>query len=397
MLDEYIKRDDVKKFIKELINNHRYYEKSFNSESVYSRYILNEMALYTFYDALIKYKIVLDDIYLFDEFLEQLGKIYNKLNNYDDIEIGINKLIGKMVSIKLEIKEVNDPINKKQLISYVFNKYILEGYYIHGFSTIYYDDLKEKGLIPNQYKNYYSSMKEVNKIFNKYGYNLIDKDFDSDKIYYTDDVIMACFYSICSPGYFHDLLFNSELFGNKVRRNGYLANDFDLSTRFIKSFMSDKRFSDLDKKCVISILKNEWDLIHKKKRKVDLLFVRRKKLNDSNELDINSFLDDDRDVYEIVDRLLSPKNGNVISNESLSRDDIKLVQLNDYYEIDENTREITLALDEELLKLEEEERKEREKEEGLDDYGSASVFIILGALFITLGVIISIIMILIEI
>ena len=165
MLDDYIKRDDVKKFIKELINNHRYYEKSFNSESVYSRYILNEMALYTFYDALIKYKIVLDDIYLFDEFLEQLGKIYNKLNNYEDIEIGVNKLIGKMVAIKLNIKDINDLINKKEIISYVFNNYIIDGYYIHGFSTIYYDDIKEKGLIPNDYKNYYSSMKEINKIF----------------------------------------------------------------------------------------------------------------------------------------------------------------------------------------------------------------------------------------
>ena len=393
MLDEYIKRDDVKKFIKELINNHRYYEKSFNSESVYSRYILNEMALYTFYDALIKYKIVLDDVFLFDEFLEQLGKIYNKLNNYDDIEIGVNKLIGKMVAIKLEIKDVNDSLYKKQLISYIFNRYILEGYYIHGFSTVYYDDIKEKGLVPNDYKNYYSSMMEVNKIFNKYGYNLIDKDFDSNKIYYTDDVIMACFYSICSPGYFHDLLFNHELFGDKVRRNGYLANDFDRSVTYIKKFMNDKSFNDLDKKYVLSIIKNEWDLIHKKKRKVDLLFVPRKILKDKNKLDINSFLKDESDTYEIVDRLLSPKNGNVISDEVLKTSDIKLAQLNDYYEIDENTREITLALDEELLKLEEEEK---EKEEVLDDYGSASVLIIFGALFITLGVIMSIIVILME-
>ena len=390
MLDDYIKRDDIKKFIKELINNHRYYEKSFNSESVYSRYILNEMALYTFYDALIKYKIVLDDIYLFDEFLEQLEKIYNKLNNYDDIEIGINKLIGKMVAIKLGFKDVNDSINKKQLISYIFNKYILEGYYIHGFSTIYYDDIKVKGLIPNDYKNYYNSLKEGNKIFNKYGYNLIDKDFDNDKIYYTDDVIMACFYSICSPGYFHDLLFNHELFGDKVRRNGYLANDFDRSTRYIKIFMNDKRFSDLDKKCVLSIIKNEWDLIHKKNRKVDLLFVKRKRLFNNNKIDISNFLYDERDTYEIVDRLLSPKNGNVISSEKLNREDIKLVQLNDYYEIDENTREITLALDAELLKLEE------EQEDEFDNTGAASLFIVLGALFITLGVIISIVLILSE-
>ena len=390
MLDEYIRRDDVKKFIKELINNHRYYEKSFNSESVYSRYILNEMALYTFYDALIKYKIVLDDIYLFDEFLEQLERVYNKLNNYDDIEIGINKLIGKMVAIKLGIKDVNEAINKKQLISYVFNKYILEGYYIHGFSTIYYHDIKEKGLVPNQYKNYYNSLKEVNKIFNKYGYNLIDKDFDSNKIYYTDDIIMACFYSICSPGFFHDLLFNHELFGDKVRRNGYLANDFDLSTRYIKKFMNDKKFSDLDRKYVLSIIKNEWDLIHKKKRKVDLLFVKRKKISDNYLLDINSFFEDSRDSYEIVDRILSPKNSNVISSMILNIEDIKLVQLNDYYEIDENTREITLALDAELLKLEEEEQKENE----LDNNGAASILIILGSLFITLGVIISIIIIL---
>ena len=81
MLDEYLKRDDTKNFINLINTNERYFKKEdFNFS--YSFFSDQKLALYIFYDALIKYKIILDDIYLFDEYLEQLEKLFKKLDSF---------------------------------------------------------------------------------------------------------------------------------------------------------------------------------------------------------------------------------------------------------------------------------------------------------------------------
>ena len=80
MLDSYLCRDDVKKFINELKTSERYFKKTSNiyMSNLYTSY---EAALYIFYDALLKYKIIINDIYLFDEYMEQLDELYKKLDN----------------------------------------------------------------------------------------------------------------------------------------------------------------------------------------------------------------------------------------------------------------------------------------------------------------------------
>ena len=140
MLDSYLSRNDVISFVKEIRTSDRYFRK-LSTLVVHDLYTSYEEALYIFYDALLKYKIVIDDIYLFPEYLEQVEKLYRKLDNYNDIRFGINKLICRMLSIKLEIKNINDKDNRDLIIKYIYDKYIINGYFIHGFSSTYVDEI----------------------------------------------------------------------------------------------------------------------------------------------------------------------------------------------------------------------------------------------------------------
>ena len=82
--------------------------------------------------------------------------------------------------------------------------------------------------------------------------------------------------------------------------------------------------------------------------------------------------------------MLSPKYNNLEHNEFISIDNLKILELDPYIDIEEEKRKI---------QKEEEKLKKKEKEVTDDfnnKYGSVSLFLLLGAIFISLGVIISI-------
>ena len=91
MLDEYFIKTSVLRILKEIKNNERYFKKKSDLSLDSFISISNEAALYIFYDALYKYKIIIDDEFLFDDYLDQIEKLYRKLDNFEDIKYGINR------------------------------------------------------------------------------------------------------------------------------------------------------------------------------------------------------------------------------------------------------------------------------------------------------------------
>ena len=374
MFDALFMRDDVKKFIKQIKTSERYFSKNIGSFTNRFIHASNEMALYIFYDALIKYKIIIDDEFLIDEYLEQIDKLYRKLSDFDNIRLGINKLICKILLTKLSITDVDDKDSRDRVITYIYDRYIKNGYYVHGFNFVYKDVIEKEGLIPEQYENLYDRFRQVNGIFEKYNLPpIIDKDFDEKQIYFTDDVVMGCYYSLYAPMFYYQFLMNEASFG-RIRKDNCLIEDYDSLIRHLKRFINNNSFSDKDKKFILDLVHDEWDLIHRDDKKISLLFLKRDKLN-IKEAKLDDYLKDNSNLYEIVDRLLSPKYNNLDYSEVLFNDDFDILLLDDYYE-----------------KKEEIKKDKEEKNVNIDNkYGSVSIFILLGALFISLGVIISIV------
>ena len=388
MLDKYLNRKEIISFIDELENNNIFCSLSAYENSNYGKYIGSELALYTFYDALMKYKIIIDDDNLFDDFFEQVQKIYRRITTYDDLVLGIKKVICNIVGIKIGVKNFHSSESKNAIITYIYNKYILEGYYYHGFSTIYEDTIKENGFIPDSYENFYSLVKKVDKIFSKYGVsNIMGRDFDNGKIYFTDDFIMGCYYSVVSPNYFYNLLCNQEIYGKRIRKDSYLIGDYSTCIKNLKRYMSNNLFSEKDKNFILKLVDDMWSYLHKVDRKISVLVVKRRLLDGDVKTNVDDFLNDDCDLYETIDRIFSSKYSNVSVNKIINSSSLEVISLDDFYRnkiINKEGKSNSIISNFSF----------NFNNESLNAYGRASIFIILGSMMITLGVIITIISIL---
>lgn len=375
MLQEYLIRDEVIRLLDEIKNNGRYFKKENNLILNHSFNVSYEVALYLFYDAIYLFKVIVDDAYLFNEYLEQIEKLYRKLDNFSDIRLGIHKLIGRMVMVKISQDDSSED-GKKKIISYIYDKYIKCGYYIHGFSTVYEEDIIRDGFRPEVYRNYYDRFQQVNDIFTKnHAPSVISKDFSSKNVVFTDDFIMGCYYSVFSPNYFYEFLTQSR-FERRARTDHYLIGNYDALISHLKRFMSNSLFHDDDMKNVLKLVEDEKNLLNSKNKRISLLLVRRDKISSIN----NSFYDyysKDEDIYEMIDGMLSSKQGNIVCNNYLSVDDFEIVSLDFSYN--------------NLKEIEKDEEEKVMNKEVMDTYGSVSILLLLGSLFIVLGVIITII------
>lgn len=388
MIKKYLKREDVSNLIKEIKRNPRYYEKEKLEDNIS---VGNELSLYILYDALLKFKIVVDDDSMIGDFIAQLDKLYKKIDSYNQIVIGVNKLICYMTIKLFNIRRIDVKENKDKVIKHVYNKYILDGYYVHGFSTVYENSIKDNGFISEFYINYYQQFNDVKKIFEKYGMReIIEKDFSINKSYFTDDFIMGCHYSAMAPKYFTNMLFN-KIYGNSNGKDNYLKLDYDSSISYLKRFMNDKSFDRKDMDYILYIVKKEWDLLFRVNKKISLMLVKRDFISFSNN-NVNEYLNSSDDLYEIVDGILSSKIGSIVFDGTIESQNIEVISLENFYDIDvKNINRITINdKDEELLYK---NRREVMNREFLDAYGNVYIFLVFGALFISLGVIITIIMI----
>lgn len=391
MLDAYLSKKVVQDFIKELKSNSIFSSMTAHKETKYDKYINDELALYSFYNVLLKYKIIVDDEILFADFMDQVQKLFRKLKQYDDLVLGTNKILCNFVARHLKINDIYSQENKEKIVIYIYNKYIRDGYYFHGFSTIFENNIKEKGFVIDNYPNYYSDLNKVNDIFSKYGVsNIMKKDFSQSKVYFTDDFIMGCNYSICSPNYFYNLLFNDEVYGKNINDKSFFEGDYLLSIKYLKRFMSNNLFSEKDKNEVLNVTSDVWNYFHRVPKKISVLVVKRSSIDESNKYNINDFLSKDINLYETIDRILSPKYGSIVFDKALTSRDVEVISLENYYEEKKlNNKSLKVSFNEKANK-----NSINVNNEFLNTYGNASFFIILGSLMISLGVIITIVTIL---
>src|SRR5574344_1539317 len=146
MFESYFKKNEVINFFKDIVvPDTRFSKKNIpyriNGERVdyYSYDLLMGM------DAILKYIIILEEDTYFYEYLEQVTKLLKKVENHNDIKIGINKLIVNACRKKLGLKEENDNNNEK-IIYYIYDKYIVNGYFFYSFPSKFLDNILRDGL-----------------------------------------------------------------------------------------------------------------------------------------------------------------------------------------------------------------------------------------------------------
>ena len=379
-MNEILRRDDVKRIIEEIKNNDKYFNKiSIDSDKYYAE----DMALYVFYEALLKYYLIFDSFNYLDEYIYDLDLLYRKIDSIEDIKFGITKLIIKFTMKCLDLEEEK----REEIIKYVYSKYITNGYLIHGFSSIYGDNILENGFKPNEYYNYYEDFIKLNDIFKKYNKdNFIDKDFIEKKVFFSDDIIKSCIYSINSPMYFCNLLTNNDII--KDKQKDYYKDNFDNCMKNVNKIINDLGFSKDDSIFFKYLVNKEWELLHKNNKKISLLLVRRD-LFDLESINLEDIINSDLDINEAIDRVLTIKYNSIPCDREIDINDLRVINFELF-----NREAFKEEIEEEKKEIEKEKEQVIEKkikEDFNDTYGMVSPLLLLGSLLISLGVIISII------
>ena len=159
--------------------------------------------------------------------------------------------------------------------------------------------------------------REIKDIFKKYNINgVFEKDFSKKEIYYTDSLVMGCYYSMYSPLYFYNFLLDNNYFKSEFREDEYLKNGLLNYTKNLKRFMKFNGFSESDKNTVLSIVCDEWRFINSRSNNINLLFVRRSSIS-NNSNNINDYYDENGNVFELVDKMLCCKKNSISSSTCL--------------------------------------------------------------------------------
>ena len=386
MLERFFKRRDVTEFIDEVISNSIYSKKKNSVYDSYEVFVDSSQALFTFFDAIYKFAIIIEDEAYFTEYIMQVRKVIKKFENFNDINEGINKIIGKICALKLGLSDREDVIARKYIVKYVYDKYIVSGYVFHGFPSIYKDDICKYGLVPDNYHHMYDKFIEINKIFERHGfYNILGKDFKVKGIYFTDSFILGCFYAFSAPMYFYRLLGYNSFDISNYDDKAYLNNDYFASFNNLSLLMRKAKLTEAEKKFVIKTCFEEWKLI-KNSTDVSILAIKRSSVGLNYLKNIDDILAKTSfcDLGNSIGKIFSYCDNEILVTEKINSNDINLINLNNYKEL-KSIRNMKLN-----------DIKNRQEAYNSDKiinaYGKVSILMILGSLLITLGVIATIVM-----
>lgn len=350
MLTDLLEKKESKKMLYNIYNSKRYNDKKINSKHT---------VIGLFYDAIYKYKILINDNNNFNKYIEEIDILYRKINNVEDIYIGINKVLSRIIKTTITS-------NKIEYINYIYNKYIENGYLIHSFNSSYIKEIEENNFIPGIYNNLYDEYKEISKVLDKYNCNYLDKDFDDKSIYLTDNFSEAYFYSLRTPMYFYNYICKAL---KTDTGSCYKEKDLKASLNNIKKIIYKYNISKEDSIKIINLFNKTWELLKLEESFNAFLLVKRNKLN--NKIDLTEFINENQNKdYDIILTKLLNVSNNIKYNNIINKEDIIIIE----------------------LKPEKKEEKIEEYYKDYDfinDYGSVSILLIISSIIISMGVIIA--------
>ena len=97
---------------------------SLNGES----YQYNQYSLLIIMDFIIKYKIIVKEDKYLNEDLVSLEQITNTYENHETLTLSLNNFLIKLTARKLNLENTNTIENKRTILIYIYDNYIVNGY-----------------------------------------------------------------------------------------------------------------------------------------------------------------------------------------------------------------------------------------------------------------------------
>ena len=357
MFNTYLEKVEVQELLKEIFNNPKYYVKT-EEELEKDNYFLHERILLLFYDALYKFKLIIDDEDYLIEFISGFESLIKKLDKVDDIKYGISKLIGKITCSKLNINNENEE-DLDKVLEYIYDKYIKNGYYIRGLNKKEYIDSCNCGIVRIRHLEYVEVLKTI---LNKYNYNLEDKD----KLDFNTNMGIACLKSINSPKYLYNLLVNNKYISKKDVY--YLKSKKD-NLDNLNILLNKLEVNKSDKKDIVELFNTIWDYYNSEDNNIYLVLIKRSKFSSIDDYKRREDFTFDEALYNIFNAY-----DDLEEKEEVIEEIDYLIELPSYYKYVKN------------------KNNDIDKKIVIDnEYGMTSIFMIIGTLSILLGVILTLI------
>ena len=369
-------------------------------DTTYSQY-----SLLIAMDLVIKYQIIITDDNYNDYFLNNLEIICKDYTSHQDLIIKGNRLLVDLVSKKINVS-TNNSTDKKQILKYIYDKYIVNGYCFHSFPSIYKNEVEENGLTTKIDIKEQNDLKKINYIFNNHNYtNIITRDLNckTKPIYVTDSPAMAYFYAFRSPEYMASLTSTSKYYEyiKGYDKNAFYEKDYTKCKSNLTLLCKHVDMTTKEENTVIKTFDKRWNKLKMSESVPCIAFIKRSDLakdflNDINEI-INSVDKIDLDI--LVSRILDSKYPIIRRYSDINSLDLSVITMPSYREIKNNeiqTKKVpTVILNVKTIEQPEEDQNENQEYEYAYNNGAANTIaiigLIIGTLALTTGVIFKVI------
>ncbi len=384
MVVESLKYNYVREFLQDLLLQDRY-KKITPPEPLNDILRIPEKTAFILgLDAIIKYDQIIGEEKYLNSFIEQLKRIFKKIDNGEDIKLGIYASIGRIVSKKLSV----DIDNQKEILRYIYNKYIVDGYFYFGYTSNYTNEINCIGIRKNSFK-FDERLTEINKIISKISNKTL---FFNDEVSLTDDISTSLYYAFLSPNYISNLLENSSINNKKNNMECFLKRDIAEIKNLLLKALNNITINNMDK---IKIINNFIDVYMENINVKPCIARVKRSVFDKNSLkDIENILINKEDNLEyLIALILESRYSSLNVKEDIMPENITTLELPTYNEFLMGKSNFVIINPE--IKVSKEDLKTNDSVMSsnlkVNSYGSVS-FAIIGVLFIIIGILLSILL-----
>ena len=375
---------------------------SINGES----YSYNRYSLLITMDIVIKYKIIINDDIYNNYFLNKLDTITNNYINHGDLIIKGNSLLIDLVSNKLNLTTTKTE-DKKEILKYIYDKYIVNGYCFHSFPSIFKEKTEEVGLTQDIDIKELNDLKKIDYIFSNHNYkNIISRDLKekSRAIYITDSPAMAYYYAFRSPEYMAEITSLSKYYNylKDYNKDAFYLKDYHKCKSNLASLCSHVNMTTKEETTVLKTFDRRWKALNLSESLPCIAFIKRSDLAKDSLPNINEIIKsvDTIELSYLVSKITDSKYPVIRKYSNISSLYLSVITMPSYREIKNNEfiikdkpKAVVTTVTRETYQ---EEKVQKEtfnfNYKNAYSYGNANVIALLGLLMISLGATITIIL-----
>ena len=363
--------------------------KSINKVSVFSpngeKYGYNQYSLMIMMDFLIKYCIVIKDTNNFSYCIGELKKMIYSYTDHKELVLWSNELLGELIRLKLNLTDRTSNDNKRKILSYLYEEYIVDGYMFHSFPKAFKELVEEKGLDAKDYSYPVFYMKKLYYIFKNHKYDDMIPKYLLEQITsvsITDSPAMAYYYAFRSPQYFCNLVATSKYYKDNAEYDyeAYYRKDMDACRNNLLLLAKHLNMTDKEITTVIKAFEKQWNLLDASNSLPEIAFISRKDIGKNSLDDIDEIIKKSRyeDLVVSIARITDSKYSHIRRYTPLFPLSFTVKTFPSYREI-KNNKFIAVRKEEKKIDMPVIVSKKKYS------YGYASILSLLGLLFISLG------------